>query len=249
MGNTDDRHPNLADLSRDPRDVAAYHDAWAEDYDADLDAWAYEAPVRVAEQLRALVPGDAVVLDAGCGTGLAGRALAAAGFSTIDGVDVSERSLAVAERTGAYRRLAAADLQALPLPLDDDAYDALVCVGVLTYLPDSEAVVREFVRLVCPGGAVVLTQRTDLHDERAFGPLLERLAGDGVIAALSVSGPRRYLPAERRVRGHPAGALRPLPRPRLTPRPDAGIRHRWPVPAGAIAPTARGPRRASVLPE
>lgn len=195
MGDADDRHPNLADLSRDPRDVAAYYDAWAEDYDADLDAWAYEAPVRVAEQLRALVSGDAVVLDAGCGTGLAGRALAAAGFSTIDGVDVSERSLAVAERTGAYRRLAAADLQALPLPLDDDAYDALVCVGVLTYLPDSEAVVREFVRLVRPGGAVVLTQRTDLHDERAFGPLLERLAGDGVITALSVSGPRRYLPA------------------------------------------------------
>lgn len=85
-GDADDRHRNLADRSCDPRDVTAYYDAWAKDYDADLDAWAYEAPVRVAEQLRALVPGAAVVLDAGCGTGLAGRALAAAGFSTIDGV-------------------------------------------------------------------------------------------------------------------------------------------------------------------
>ena len=70
-----------------------------------------------------------------------------------------------------------------------------MCVGVLTYLPDSEAVVREFVRIVRPGGAVVLTQRTDLHDERAFGPLLERIARDGLITDLSISEPRRYLPA------------------------------------------------------
>jgi predicted TPR repeat methyltransferase len=190
----DDRHPNLADLSRDPRDVAAYYDAWAEGYDADLDAWAYEAPVRVAEYLRARVPADAAVLDAGCGTGLAGRALAAAGFTVVDGVDVSERSLAVARRTGAYRRLASADLQSPPLPLDADAYDGLACVGVMTYLPDSEATLAEFVRLVRPGGAVVLTQRTDLHEERAFGPLLEGLAEAGTIGDLTISEPQRYLP-------------------------------------------------------
>ncbi|MDZ7829733.1 MAG: class I SAM-dependent methyltransferase [Halofilum sp. (in: g-proteobacteria)] len=40
------------------------------------------------------------MLDAGCGTGLSGRALSAAGFRTIDGMDVSQRSLEIAARLG-----------------------------------------------------------------------------------------------------------------------------------------------------
>ena len=55
--------------------------------------------------------------DAGCGTGLSGKALLAAGFITIDGIDVSRRSLEVASMTDAYRTLRAIDLQRLPLPI------------------------------------------------------------------------------------------------------------------------------------
>ena len=80
-------------------------------------------------------------LDVGCGTGLVGKALRARGFTgRVVGLDISQVSLRLAQQSGAYDDLQPADLQQ-PLPLDDDGVDALVCVGVMTYLPDVEAIV------------------------------------------------------------------------------------------------------------
>ena len=70
----------------------------------------------------------------------------------------------------------------------------LVCVGVMTYLPDVEAVWREFARVVRPGGLVVVTQREDLWEPRDCQEIIDRLAADGVWTPLDVSGPAPYLP-------------------------------------------------------
>jgi predicted TPR repeat methyltransferase len=134
------------------------------------------------------------ILDAGCGTGLGGKALLAAGFITIDGIDVSRRSLEIAKMTDAYRTLSEIDLQQLPLPIQDDLYDGLACVGVLTYLTDSISILLEFSRVVRPGGFVAVTQRSDLFAEREFPSVLQGLVNDGVIAQLNISEPRPYLP-------------------------------------------------------
>lgn len=195
MNSSDGRdHGGLRDLSGDSDDVARYYDEWADDYDATLARWRYEAPQRAAAFLRAALAPDAVVLDAGCGTGLSGRALAEAGFRTIDGMDVSQRSLDVAAELGVYRALARVDMQRPPLPYGDDAYDGLACVGVLTYVPDSAAILREFCRIVKPGGCMVLTQRSDLLAERDFPATLEALEDEGLLARSEVSGPMPYLP-------------------------------------------------------
>lgn len=185
---------SLRDLSRNSEDVAQYYDEWADDYDEALAGWRYQAPEQVAARMRAMLGRDAIILDAGCGTGLSGRALAAAGFETIDGIDVSRRSLEVAERLGVYRTLRHADMQQLPLPCDDDIYDGLACVGVLTYIPDSAAILREFARVVRPGGSMVLTQRSDLLDERDFPATLAALEDEGFIQAPDVSESMPYLP-------------------------------------------------------
>lgn len=194
--NPDDtsNHAGLRDLPRDSASVADYYDDWAEDYDQTLRQWEYEAPERVAERLRAELAPEAVILDAGCGTGLSGRALAAAGFTTIDGMDVSARSLQVAREHDVYRDLAHVDMQDLPLPCADNVYDGLVCVGVMTYLPDSDAIVREFVRILKPGGCIVLTQRDHLFDERGFGETLAALEKEGLLAGSKISDPMPYLP-------------------------------------------------------
>ena len=76
-----------------------------------------DAPEQVASMLRVKLSPKLTILDAGCGTGLSGKALLAAGFITIDGIDVSRRSLEVASMTDAYRTLRAIDLQRLPLPI------------------------------------------------------------------------------------------------------------------------------------
>lgn len=195
MNPGDESHRSgLRDLSRDSADVARYYDEWAHEYDDTLAQWRYEAPEQVAARLRAVLAPESVILDAGCGTGLSGRALARSGFATIDGIDVSQRSLDVASALGVYRSLEHVDMQKPPLPHDDDTYDGLACVGVLTYVPDSAAILREFCRVVRSGGHLAFTQRSDILAERDFAATLEELEGDGLLASSDVSVPMPYLP-------------------------------------------------------
>ncbi len=51
-------------------------------------------------------------------------------------LDISQASLEIARQCGEYDSVEHADLQQ-PLPFEDDWVDALVCVGVMTYLPES----------------------------------------------------------------------------------------------------------------
>jgi predicted TPR repeat methyltransferase len=178
----------------DTHEVADRYDGWASSYDHDLTAWAYQAPTVVAETVDARLPDARTVLDVGCGTGLVGRAMRARGFAgRILGLDISQASLEVARQSGAYDGLDRVDLQQR-LPLRDDSVDALVCVGVMTYLPDVEAVWREFARVVGPGGLVVATQREDLWPARACQGVVDLLRDEGAWTPVEVAGPAPYLP-------------------------------------------------------
>lgn len=177
----------------DPHEVAERYDRWADRYDADLDAWSYQAPA-VAADLVLAHPRPHSVLDVGCGTGLVGRALRARGYEgQLTGLDISQASLRLAEQSGAYDALRPADLQQ-PLPMDDHAVDTLVCVGVMTYLADVETTWREFARVVRPQGRIAVTQREDLWEPRQCQDVVDRLAADGVWTPLEVRGPAPYLP-------------------------------------------------------
>ena len=178
----------------DPREVATRYDEWAQGYDGDLASWDYQAPAMVAETVVSRHPAATSALDVGCGTGLVGRALRERGFTgRVVGLDISQASLDVARQSDAYDSVEQADLQQ-PLSLEDDSVDALVCVGVMTYLPEVEAVWREFARVVRPGGLVVATQREDLWDERDCQAVIDRMQSDGVWTPLEITGPAPYLP-------------------------------------------------------
>jgi predicted TPR repeat methyltransferase len=178
----------------DAREVADRYDQWAKGYDDDLASWSYQAPTMVAETVVSRHPEAGSVLDVGCGTGLVGRALRARGFAgQILGLDISQASLEIAQQCGAYDSVEQADLQQ-PLPFEDDSVDALVCVGVMTYLPEVEGVWREFARVARPGGLVVATQREDLWDTRRCQAVVDRLQDEGVWTAPEITGPAPYLP-------------------------------------------------------
>lgn len=180
--------------SADPGEISAYYDRWAETYDDDLDTWSYRSPAAIAGFVVEHAPDVRSVLDAGCGTGLAGRALRRAGFDgVLDGIDVSAASVSVAAGSDTYTTLAVADLQQ-PFDIADDRYDALMCVGVMTYLPDVEATWREFSRVVAPGGVVALSQREDLWLPRRCAEVIDRLASTGMWEPLAVTDPMPYLP-------------------------------------------------------
>jgi predicted TPR repeat methyltransferase len=184
----------LNQSSTEPGEVAGRYDDWAASYDADLASWSYRAPAVVAHEVLGRLPTAGSVLDVGCGTGLVGRELRSRGFAgRVIGLDLSQASLDVAGESGGYDSLAPADLQQ-PLALEDDSVDAVVCVGVMTYLPDVESVWREFARLARPGGTVVATQREDLWHTRECPAVLDRLQADAVLRSWEVTGPAPYLP-------------------------------------------------------
>ena len=193
MNDDEGDHDWLKQGSTSSGELREIYDDWAGSYDETLENWDYRAPAQAAKMLRAQVPAGSVLLDAGCGTGLTGVALRAAGFvGPIDGIDLSPASLKRAERHGIYRTLTAVDLQALPLPISDDAYDALICVGVLTYIPDGESLLRDFSRVVRSGGRILITQRDDLFREGGYGAMFEKLAD--VVRDVTISEPQPYLP-------------------------------------------------------
>ena len=106
------------------------------------------------------------VLDAGCGTGSYSAALRSM-LGAIDAVDMNPSMLRVAgeklERTpGCPVVLHEASIDALPF--EDGRFDALMVNQVLHHLPDSPSegwpllrrVLREFVRVLRPGGAAII---------------------------------------------------------------------------------------------
>lgn len=193
-----DTHKNIirgdGKVSLDATVNAEHYDTLAEGYDEQLREWGYEAPEVGARLLAGNLNGfaRAHVLDCGCGTGMTGEALRAAGAEgVIDGVDASEASLAVARKKGVYDSLAPADLNR-PLEHADDAVDGVLCVGVLSYV-HAEPLFREWLRVVRPGGVVVFTSRDDFFAERGYDATLERLEREGGWRRIEVTGPMPYL--------------------------------------------------------
>lgn len=101
-----------------------------------------------------LPPGPARILDAGCGTGGLIKALRAARPDwTVTGLDFSARACALArERTGA--EVVEGSITALPFA--DAAFGAIVSADVVCQVEEGDRALREFARVVRPGGAVVV---------------------------------------------------------------------------------------------
>ncbi len=121
--------------SRAPDDYVSQHfDRIADAFDQHLDKLGYDGPRQVAAALAALprgLPADAVVIDAGCGTGLCMpvlRPLAA----RLEGVDLSAGMLRHARARGGYDALHCAELTAF-LHQRPASCDLVVCLDVLIY--------------------------------------------------------------------------------------------------------------------
>ncbi|HQE92346.1 MAG TPA: class I SAM-dependent methyltransferase [Anaerolineae bacterium] len=103
------------------------------------------------------------VLDVATGTARLARTL----FSQSDfhgrliGVDLSRKMLQqAAQTTQAWsHRLTLIRQDAGQLPFPDETFDAVVCLEALEFMPDPDQVLREMVRVLCPGGVFLITNR------------------------------------------------------------------------------------------
>lgn len=173
-------------------DLASRYDQWSDDYDADLeevDGWA--APRFSAEIMSRYVSPNCRVLDAGAGTGWVGMELARHGFKDIHGIDYSQGMLDRADDKAVYASLRRMNLND-PLELDTDSFDALICVGTLTYVePDC---LREFARVVRPRGWVVFSAQPIVHAERGFETLQQSMEREAIWRRIFVSDEMQPLP-------------------------------------------------------
>jgi len=142
------------------RRAADTYGAAADHYDRDtLAFWRRYGELTIAR--LGPVPGRRV-LDLCCGSGESALAAARAvgPDGSVLGIDVAEPMLALARRKAAAAGLGnvefrAADATATRLP--DDAFDLVVCVFGVFFVPDQAAFVGEMWRLVAVGGELALT--------------------------------------------------------------------------------------------
>ena len=185
----------------DSSSIRSLYDEWAPGYEADLAKWGYVAPSVAADLLASHASTNAQIIDEGCGSGLVGSALDAVGFHDVVGVDGSSVSLDIAAKTGNYRALSEIELTALPSELPEDHFGGLVCVGVMTYLPDVAATCRELARVVEPDAPIVITQRTDLFESRSTQAAFDELVADETWTIIEVTEPMPYLPEHPEYQG------------------------------------------------
>jgi predicted TPR repeat methyltransferase len=137
--------------------VRDYYDAWADSYDAEVAQNAYATPGRCAAALAATgLAADAPILDFACGTGLSGVALSEAGFTVIDGIDISDGMLAKARDKGLYRSLTKVPSDAPP-PVTQGAYHAITAIGAIGPGAAPASVIAPLVAALPSGGYFVIS--------------------------------------------------------------------------------------------
>lgn len=94
------------------------------------------------------------LLDAGCGTGEGAGRLSTTPFNVFS-VDLALAMVKRAVQQYDHIRGCAADATALPFP--SAAFDIVLSLGTLEYVPVFKQAVREFRRVLKPGGALILS--------------------------------------------------------------------------------------------
>ena len=171
--------------SRTAEEVRDYYDQWAEVYDEELTENSYQQPRRCAMELaRHLNDRSARILDVGCGTGLSGIALSEAGYSHIDGCDLSQGMLEKAFKTEIYSKLFMADLNKPPLDAPDSAYGGIAAVGVFSFGHVQPDAMDEFIRVSQPGAPIVIGLNEHFYREGSLTAKLDALTAAGRIERL-----------------------------------------------------------------
>ena len=164
----------------DKHTVAKAYARWAPVYDFVFGAVferGRKASVAAAERI------GGSILEVGVGTGLSLPEYA--WTNRLTGVDLSVPMLRKAKERVAEHRLTNVDglavMDAQHLGFQDGAFDVVVAQYVITAVPDPEATLDEFARVLKPGGEIVLVNYLGAERgaraafERGFAPLARRL--------------------------------------------------------------------------
>jgi len=170
------------------------YNEWASAYDKDLlGDWEYKLPAIVGDLFMKYVKDrDAMILDAGAGTGLGAQYIANNGYKNLYGIDMSDGMLEEARQKGIYQKLERMVLgEKLDFP--DDHFDAILSVGTIDHVPPESF--DELLRITKPSGFMVFNMRA-VNYEAQFRGKLDSLEEAGKWKLLEMTEPFLGLPGE-----------------------------------------------------
>jgi len=150
-------------------EVMKYYDEWGEKdkYNKDMVEWNYTGPKETVEVFKKYNENkEILIFDAGCGTGLVGLELKKFGFKYFHGADLSQKLLdTVPEKL--YQKLIKVDLNKT-IDVQDNFYDAIMCVGTFTFGHVKPQALDEFVRITKKDGLICFTINEGIFEEYGF---------------------------------------------------------------------------------
>tara|TARA_Y100000590_G_scaffold463587_1_gene630714 strand:- start:2987 stop:3610 length:624 start_codon:yes stop_codon:yes gene_type:complete len=159
-------------------EIMKYYDDWGYNYDKDMIDWNYTGPKETVIAFKKFkTRKDIKILDAGCGTGLVGIELKKNNYINIDGLDLSKKLLDLIPK-GYYKNLSIADLNK-PLSVNDNFYEAILCVGTFTFGHVRPNALDEFIRITKNKGLICFTINEGIYEKYGFDKKIEELSKKG----------------------------------------------------------------------
>lgn len=169
---------DLVYSAKDNQELADRYDEWASEYEQDLLVESYTGPEPAVEMLVKYISKDAIILDAGAGTGLVGQLLHQRGYPNLEAMDISAGMLEEARKKNVYKFLHQGVLGS-PLDFTSDYFDGIISVGTFTLGHAPSSGFDELIRITKPGGYIVFTIRPDYYENSDFKEKLPALEAAG----------------------------------------------------------------------
>ena len=178
-----------------PEDNVDYYDAFASTYDTDFaDALGWHYPAAIAAAYRdAASKSDTPIADIGCGTGLVASALNLP-REQVDGIDISDEMLRVAEEKQLYRSLYKVDLTKALDEIAND-YGAVLSAGTFTSGHLGPEPLESLLGIARAGSLFVIGVKKAYFQEADFEPVLRKMETGGRIKDLQVAEVPMYAKA------------------------------------------------------
>ncbi|XP_046864283.1 methyltransferase-like protein 27 [Xenia sp. Carnegie-2017] len=184
------------------KELAEVYAEWGPTYDKLIDDLSYTGPAigaaKLNEKLKELGHDNNVsIVDLGCGTGLVGEQLYNLGYKNIDGMDLSEHMLKVAEEKGVYRSLHKGIMGSdgsVDLGVEPKQYDAVICVGVFASGHVKGEGMNDFLFVVKAGGLIVFNINESVIEDSdyKYHEKMEELSNQGKWKLLLKTYERKY---------------------------------------------------------
>jgi len=157
-------------------EVMRYYDDWGLEnkYDQDMVDWKYSGTKETVEVFKKYAKDKGIkIYDAGCGTGLVGVELKKNGYNNYDGADLSQKLLDLVPNN-LYQKLLKVDLNK-EINIQDNTYDAVMCVGTFTFGHVKPPALDEFIRITKNEGLICFTINEGIYEEYGFDKKIKEL--------------------------------------------------------------------------